>query len=300
VVHPFVLSVLPGTDFRASSKAINLRYHDRPPYYVIDTPDFSKDLLGAALIECEDVLDMEMDYIPPPSLVESGVARHTHPMDVPYVSKWIINPGHERVVQDIFQQVTIKATDPFTFWFKGSLFRPAKRIMAWLAHEFSLMNPHGVIRMVFEFTEPPPLSFLEEILFQCSNPNLFLNRSYEPLHGENAIVALDFTVIVPDLGDAAFRKAFIYEYITIANIVWDCMNPLQQGFSLEQAPVLISGSHKHLARHKDRLFEELREVYADREDEVMFRDYFMQREWDLLRSDKKLFRPIPEKILSTD
>ena len=280
--------------------SINLRYNSRPPYYVIETPDFPRETFQDALTECEDLLDMELDYIPPPSLVETGLDVYAHPMNAPYVSKWIINPENEGIIQNIFQQVAVKATDPFTFWFKGSSFRPAERIIDWIVHEFSLMNPHGIIRVVLEFNECPSVSFIEQTLYRSSDPNLYINRTYEPLYGENAIVSLDFTIILPNSINPGERKSFSDEYAGIASIVWDCVNPLEQVLNPELAPVLVSWSRKDLERYKDRLFQDLREVYTDREDEVLFRDFAMQREWDLSRSKRKLLRPLPEGILSTD
>jgi radical SAM superfamily enzyme YgiQ (UPF0313 family) len=299
VVHPFVLSILPGTDFRASSKAINLNYDPRPPYYVIETPTFPREAFQQALRECEDVLDMELDYIPPPSLVETGLDVHTRPMDTSYVSKWIINPENESTIRNIFQLVAGKATDPFTFWFKGSSIYPAERIIDWTIHEFSLMNPHGIVRVVLEFNEPPSVSFIEQTLYRSSDANLYINRTYEPLYGENVIVSLDFTIILPDPGSPDERKSICDEYTGIASIVWDCVNPLEQVFNQELGPVLISWSRKDLERHRDRLFQDLGEVYKDREEEVLFRDFVMQQKWDLSRSEKKLLRPLPERILST-
>jgi radical SAM superfamily enzyme YgiQ (UPF0313 family) len=86
VVHPFVLSVLPGTDFRANAKPLGLEYNPRPPYFVSSTPTFPGDKLRAALLECERVFDMEMDYIVPPSLVDSEPGILNVPESAAYIS----------------------------------------------------------------------------------------------------------------------------------------------------------------------------------------------------------------------
>ena len=43
VVHPFVLSILPGTDFRLRADELNLQYDPHPPYFVRSTPTFPAD-----------------------------------------------------------------------------------------------------------------------------------------------------------------------------------------------------------------------------------------------------------------
>ncbi|MEW6114364.1 MAG: radical SAM protein, partial [Thermodesulfobacteriota bacterium] len=72
VVHPFVLSILPGTNFRTRASMLGLTYEPRPPYYVRSTPTFTQESIQASLLQCEDVFDMEMDHIPLPLLVDNG------------------------------------------------------------------------------------------------------------------------------------------------------------------------------------------------------------------------------------
>jgi hypothetical protein len=111
VVHPFVLSVLPGTDFRAQATDLGLQYDPRPPYYVRSTQTFPEAEFRPALLRCEQMFDMELDYIPPPSLVDTGPGLLTALDGAEYVSKWIVYPEHaewERALAGVIQ----KATDP--------------------------------------------------------------------------------------------------------------------------------------------------------------------------------------------
>ena len=117
VVHPFVLSILPGTDFREHSSSLGLRYDPRPPYYVRSTPAFPAEEIQRALLECERAFDMEIDYITRPSLVDRGPAAFTRIGQAPYVSKWIVDPTREWKWRAIWPELMAKVTNPFTLWF---------------------------------------------------------------------------------------------------------------------------------------------------------------------------------------
>ena len=296
-VHPFVLSVLPGTDFRSAAKLIGLRHDSRPPYYVTETPDFPHDALGPALRECEDVFDMEMDYIPPVSLVDRGARIHERPSDAPYVSKWIVCPERNDTPPHIVEQIALKATDPFTIWFKGASIRRAESAIVRLAREFSLINPHGVLCVVLEFEELPSPDLLERLIREASDPSLFLNRAYAPLLGDGAVVSPYITLLLKAPEDSGDREALLDTYASFASIVWDYVKRPERGFGLEHAPLLISRTSDLSDDEKELLFSELGEILADREEEALFRDATIQRQWDL-RYRKGDVRLLSEEILS--
>jgi len=188
VVHPFVLSVLPGTDFRARAEELGLAYDQRPPYYVRSTPTFPREAFRSALLECEQTFDMELDAIPLPSLVSSGAAVVTRPDKAEYISKWIIERPEEGHWESLRHEVIAKATDPFTVWFRGERTDCCEAHMLRILREFVMANPHALLHVVLEFSEPPHQRFFRQALDSTADPGLFVNRSYQPLYEEGEVV----------------------------------------------------------------------------------------------------------------
>jgi hypothetical protein len=63
-VQIFPLAVLPGTDFRARHRELGLRFESAPPYYIIETPTFSREDLLLALDYAETRLDVVLYPFP--------------------------------------------------------------------------------------------------------------------------------------------------------------------------------------------------------------------------------------------
>jgi len=62
----FPLALLPGTAFRQESEKLGLRFQEKPPYTIIETPGFSPDDITLAMDWAESLLDM--DLITPPEV----------------------------------------------------------------------------------------------------------------------------------------------------------------------------------------------------------------------------------------
>ncbi|MEJ2718435.1 MAG: B12-binding domain-containing radical SAM protein [Deltaproteobacteria bacterium] len=290
VVHPFVLSVLPGTDFRARSSHLGLR----PPYYVESTPTFPGEEFRQALLECEEIFSMELDYIVPPSLVDRGPAVMTQVDMTPYVSKWIVDPRPRGRWRDTVSQVVRRASDPFVLWFRNNY---SEESMLRMLSLFVSSNPHAVLSVILEFLEPPRLSFLRESLEIAGDPGLFLNRSYAPLHGENTVVSPDLTIILPDPGDPAERDRVTEKYDEVARIVWDLGEPPKPNGSEIALPLVISKSLHKIADQWTELFRVLERACGDHTEEVRFRDAALQTRWNEHTRALDPSRRLPEKIL---
>ncbi len=216
VVHPFVLSVLPGNDFRAQAEpwaCSTIRGPLLCPIYAY----IPADALGEALLECERVFDMEMDYIAPPSLVDCGPGVLNSPDSAAYISKWIVHLG-KRTVRDNLSRVLDKATDPFTIWFRGVY---DEQGMISLLSEFTNANPHAVVHMVLEFNEPPPTSFFEAALQSAANPDLFLKPVLRTAVWGSEVININFYVILPDPENGNFRRRISRKYEAMASVIWD-------------------------------------------------------------------------------
>lgn len=295
VVHPFVLSVLPGTDFRAQAEALGLQYNPRPPYFVQSTPTFPGDKLRTALLECEHVFDMEMDYVAPPSLVDCGPGVLNSADSAAYISKWIVNLGNEQW-RDNLSRVLEKATDPFTLWFRGVY---DEHGMISLLSEFTNANPHAVVHVVLELDDLPPTGFFEAALQSAANPDLFLNRYYEPLYGENEVININFHVIVPDPGNGVARRRILRKYEAMASVIWDLREARKEHLASSERPLLISwpgrGDHVEFRRR----LRELMEPHGDRPEEVLFRNPLHASAWKSFNNMRSGDWEFPESILMT-
>lgn len=294
VVHPFVLSILPGTDFRARSSRLGLNYQTRPPYYVESSPTFPKEEFQRALLDCEETFDMELDYIVPPSLVDRGPAIISRLETTPYVNKWIVNPRPGGTWRKTMSQVVRTASDPFILWFRNS---HSEESMLQILRQFASSNPHAVLSVVLEFPEPPRRSFLRECLEIAGDPDLFLNRSYAPLHGENTVASPDLTIIVPDPGDPAVREQVTRAYDEVARIVWDMAEWTQRDSPDIAFPLLISRSSSEMTDRWPELFRCLESACGDHPEEVLFRDASLQMRWNERTRALDPSRRLPEKIL---
>jgi radical SAM superfamily enzyme YgiQ (UPF0313 family) len=292
VVHPFVLSILPGTDFRRAASELKLTYDPRPPYNVISTPTFPEADFRPALLQCEEVFDIELDYIPPPSLVDRAAEMVTAPAQARFISKWIVDPG-KRAASGMLGQVIPRATDPFTFWFRGAY---DEKVMLELLCEFVQANPHAVVHVVLEFRDPPRVSFLREALEVAAHPDLYLNRSYRPLFGENAVVSVNFTVIMPDPGSSRARSKLAEMYEPLALVVWETTETAEERLATMELPLLISWPSADPTWYGP-IMKMLVSVFGDHPEEVLFRDQLCARQWTALTKNENPKAKLGEAIL---
>lgn len=293
VVHPFVLSILPGTDFRAAAETLMLAYDPRPPYHVLSTPTFPEEDFRPALLSCEDAFDMELDYIRPPSLVDRGIDVTASPHQARYISKWIVDPGNSEALAAL-PHIIPKATDPFTVWFRGVF---DEQFMVGILREFSHANPHAVLHVLLEFSEPPSPGFLTEALETAARPDLYLNRSYRPLHGKSAVVSVNFTVIMPDPGSTRLRGELAESYEPLAFVVWDTAETREERLAEMELPLLLSWPPNGAQIHFPSLMSMLANVFGDRTEEVLFRDARAATAWALQTRKASGKVTMPELIL---
>jgi radical SAM superfamily enzyme YgiQ (UPF0313 family) len=113
----FPLSVLPGTDFRKNSKALQLSFEDSPSYSISHTPLFSTEEMLQAFDYAEEVFDISL--FPDPHMdvsfragsIESPVEDHRvfiHGQE--YISKLIFKP--ERTLAEI-EDLSVRLTHPY-------------------------------------------------------------------------------------------------------------------------------------------------------------------------------------------
>lgn len=295
VVHPFLLSVLPGTDFRAQADPLGLDYDPRPPYFVRSTPTFSEDEMHEAMVSCEEVFDVELDHIDLPSLVDSGTGVIAHAAAARYVSKWIVNPERCPWEQKL-PTIVHMATDPFIFWFRGIDASASEAAALRIVSEFCRANPHAVLHMVFEYTSPPRLRFLEHMLSETANPLIYVNKSLQAWARDAGVVSPAFTIILSDPLDPGMRDEIVGEYGGLATVVWDIGHPDEEIIMRSGTPLLVSGPLNLAGPYGQHLWKALKTYHADAQDEVFFRDRRLQGVWSrvvLQRTDEYM----PESIV---
>jgi hypothetical protein len=239
---------------------------------------------------------MELDSIARPSLVDRSPDIVFEPSHAPYISKWIVVPEDDGAQTRILSNVIERATDPFTLWFKA-LYN--EKTMLEIIREFVLQNPHAVLNIVLDYPEPPPVSFIERALEAAADPGLFVNRSYQPLYGPDAVVTPDFTVILPDPGDPAAREEIAESLLYIALPVWERSTPPEDDRPHAAAPVLLSRSIQEIWSRADDFFAQLQRVYGEHPEDVLFRDSSFQQAWDRRNGRLRLEGRLAEKILVT-
>jgi hypothetical protein len=297
VVHPFVLSVLPGTDFRSRAAQLGLKYRPRPPYHVLETSTFSPDAIRGALLECEDVFGMELDHVPLPSLVDSGAGVMTELPRAEHVTKWIVDPLHDRG-RNVLLALLPLATDPFTFWFRGRGGPDAEQSALALLDLFARENPHTVIAVVTEFEKLPAPTFFQRILDVVGQPGIYANLSFHPLREEGEVVTPMLVLLVSNPRDSSTRERMRECYAPATLLVWDMGLPQEEEVATADTPLLISVPGSMDAKDLQWLFELLKSVHGENADEVLFRDAQLQHAWNSLTGASRLSAPA-ESIIMT-
>jgi radical SAM superfamily enzyme YgiQ (UPF0313 family) len=293
VVHPFMLAVLPGTDFRESAQNLGLEYDPRPPYYVRSTRTFPADEFRPALLECERVFDMELDYIAPPSLVDRGPAIIHEPSSASYISKWIVNTDAASW-KPVLSQVVAKATDPFTVWFRGTCDEQAALS---ILQELSLANPHMCMHVVVEWSRLPGRAFFRRALKTTASPNLYVNRSYQPLYAADEAVHVNFWILHADPADQRVSEEFGEESGSVATVIGDIGTADEEILSRTPVPFLVSAPLSCKAASTRRILRMLQLIHASNSQEVLFRDPGLQEAWQALTGRLKPGLEFTESIL---
>jgi radical SAM superfamily enzyme YgiQ (UPF0313 family) len=276
VVHPFVLSVLPGSDFRERAQELGLKYDPQPPYYVRSTAGFSEADISEALLECEDELGIEIDHIPPPKLTDRGPACVKRLDAAEYVSKWILSEKGRRSAEAIVDTVAQKAADPFILWFRnvwGRSWIPA------LLERFVRSNPHVILSIVFEGPRPRSPSFLSDVLTASADPSAYINRYYGPLYGEDAVVNPDVSVIEPDPGSRSARIEIMGEMDFAPRVIWERRVPPPPDGAEPPSPILLSITSEELGGRAETFLDDLERCFHDCPDACLFRDPALHERW---------------------
>ena len=280
VVHPFLLSVLPGTDFRANAAELGLVFDARPPYHVKATAAFSENDLVDAMLACESVFDIELDHIDLPSLVEYAPDMSSERAS--YVSKWIVDPS-KKTWKAKLPTLLIMASDPFIIWFKGSDCDRSEAAIKHIVQAFFDANPHAFVHVVFEYATPPRSRFLQRLAAHVAQPSTYVNKSMQSWVRGIGVLSPSFTIILHDPVEQSHREKFLSEYDGLATIVWDLGVPDEEIICRATTPCLVSAAVKPGSPYGYHVVKTLRKYLVGSPEEVLFRDARLYEFW--LRSN---------------
>lgn len=279
VIHPFALSVLPGTDFRLKAHDLGLQFNNRPPYYVYETSTFSRESLRDCLMEFESEFDMELDHITPPSLVSDSESVVRSIESESYVSKWIISDTMACGGKFV-EAIAKKSTDPFTVWFKVDLKGEATRRACEILRTFTDYNPYTSLHIVLEHDELPEIRSIKALTEVTARPDLYLNRYYQPLYQENEVVSPCFWIIVP-LPESEKEKVGIADvYSPFAKIVWTVNDINLLRLANAETPLLVRTQKNCSFRKISNIFKVIKDINENCLEEVLFERGIHQSLWN--------------------
>ena len=279
VIHPFALSVLPGTDFRRHAQKLGLHFHNRPPYYVYKTRTFSQESMRDSLLKFEDEFDTELDHINPPSLVSDDESVVDSIDSENYVSKWIIQTEGP-FAGKLLKQIAEKSTDPFTVWFRVDLKGQAIGWACETLRTFCNYNPYTSLHVVLEHDSLPEINAITDLIDVTAQPDLYLNRYYQPLYEENEVVSPCFWIIIP-LPESDRERMEIQEtYSSFARIVWTINDLSMLGLLNTWTPLLVRTGNRINIRKINNMFKMLKDINEDCMEEVLFERGVLQSMWN--------------------
>jgi hypothetical protein len=214
-VQVFNLSVLPGTAFRQEARQLGLRFQSRPPYYVLETPALSIELLHELMDEAQEAFQLEFDPSAPPTL-EFGDAG-----DGP-LRGWRIDLDRGR---DELPAAGRRA-QAFTLMIHARDFDADRQRAADIVRRLVGENPHSSLDVLLAPEEPARLTTraLGTILGACFASSSYLDLFYS-MHPNRLLGAKRLVVVVPIDRREQLGMAWIEQVSEFATIAWQGSPP---------------------------------------------------------------------------
>jgi hypothetical protein len=146
-VQVFNLAILPGTSFRQEAAGLGLRYQDRPPYYVLETPTLSTEQMYDLMAEAEDAFETEFDPLPEVQLPAAPEADE--PSSQRLRKHWKVDLDD---VENLNPPPATNRAQAFTLWLQSSHFNRDRRRAAELVSQLLAESPFTTLQIVIEPT----------------------------------------------------------------------------------------------------------------------------------------------------
>ena len=212
----FQLSILPGTSFRQDAQSLGLRYQQRPPYYVLETPTLTIQQMVSLMEEAQEALDVDFDPMPPPLAelpADSGGIVCGCRIDLDAGPP--VLPTPERRAQ------------AFVLWLQSAEFAKRSRAAAELITRLLDDNPHTTLQVTLEPTGNPEqltAQTLEPLRAACFRSLSYLDRFYS-LQPAGRAAAKRLVVILPLAERSRLGPRWARAIGEYASLVWRCDRP---------------------------------------------------------------------------
>ncbi|MFO7559592.1 MAG: B12-binding domain-containing radical SAM protein [Desulfobacterales bacterium] len=273
----FPLSILPGTDFRRKSKALEIEFETSPPYTVLSTPQFSQEEMLFAFDYAEELFDVSL--FPDPHLdisfrtgflKELPITDSDHSVRINgagYVSKLILS--RERSLEEI-ETLSKKMTCPYQIIIKRkvSSVEYIRKMLKILSSE----NPYSPFEIIF--MEPRAIPNTENLLsaIQIHRPH-YLDNDLHFLYGSRGNRTVLFTVVSQQ------NRLFFYGEMK-RQIFWWKSGKMPEREDMEALSdfngILIDspGSNDEIIKWQDRLAGQVDDILL-----ISFTDTGLQKRW---------------------
>jgi len=296
-VQVFPLSVLPGTDFRARSNELGLRFEKLPPYTLVENPTFCADEMLMAFDHAEACLDVVLYPMPDLDVSWKLGRKNTqaNAQDIAvkignqhYVAKVQLN-DHRRVSE--LASVAQRLTQPYQI-FIHSGFSDLGAIKTAI-NILSAANPFTPFEIVF--LEPEQLPHIPSILLaaKLQRPH-FLDQDLRYLFPREGNRAVLFTLVSRDprrrFNRDMQRQVFWWTKKRLPQI-----KDLAELSGLDGVMIDTSGSDIELGQWQDR--------FAGRAEDIpfiSFADVLLQRRWLMLTMPDDYVRQALQWVVEQD
>jgi radical SAM superfamily enzyme YgiQ (UPF0313 family) len=151
----FNLAILPGTAFRSEAEELGLRFQDRPPYYVLETPTLTSTDLYDLMADAQEVFETEWDPFPEPKLQFDESSEQIECLRIDLDQNRFELPSAEKRAQAL------------TLWFKSQRLNEHVDEMQSVISKILDDCPHSTLQVILE-----PLGDPTQVTSECVEPLL--------------------------------------------------------------------------------------------------------------------------------
>ena len=165
----FNLAILPGTAFRSEAEELGLRFQDRPPYYVLETPTLTSTDLYDLMADAQEVFETEWDPFPEPKLDFDESSEQIELLRIDLDQDQSELPPAEKRAQAL------------TLWFKSKRLNEHVNEMQSVISKVLDDCPHSTLQVILEPLGDPThvtSECVEPLLATCYQRPNYLDRYY--------------------------------------------------------------------------------------------------------------------------
>lgn len=158
-------------------------------------------------------------------------------------------------------------------------------------------NPYTSLHIILEDRKPPDTELISEIIKATAQPDLYLNRYYNPLYRDDEVISPCVWIIIPLPSSIESRNSLLDTYSSYGKIIWKIKRLDICKLHDSWTPLLVSLRNKRYPGTVNRVFDALMDAHENCLDEVFFEEAFFQELWDKTVRGLKVKDRISEKIL---